>query len=54
MNVSAAAMDKDVKKKLQKQIDDQLLKKTGVLRQELEEIDSLLLKIDKIEKENAE
>jgi hypothetical protein len=40
--------------KTQKQIDDQLLKKTGVLRQELEEIDSLLLKIDKIEKENAE
>lgn len=54
MNVSYTAMDKDVKSKMQRQIDDQMQKKTGTLKRELEEIDKLLLKIDEIERKNKE
>lgn len=52
MKVSAAAMDKDVNRKIQNQIDAQMQKKAGGLQQELKEINNLLKKIDKIEREN--
>lgn len=54
MNVSYTAMDKDVNCKIQRQIDDQMQKKTGTLKRELEEMDKLLLKIDEIERKNKE
>lgn len=52
MNVSFAAMDKDARGKIQRQIDAQVETKAGMLQRELQEVDDLLSKIDKIEREN--
>lgn len=52
MKVSFVALDKDAKGKIQKQIDAQVETKARTLQQELKEVDELLLKIDKIEREN--
>lgn len=52
MDVSASEMDKDAGRKIQTQIDAQVEEKAGRLKQELKDIDRLLLKIEEIEKGN--
>lgn len=54
MNVSYEDMDKDVNNKIQKQLNAQMKERAGVLKQELKEIDNLLLKINEIERKNKE
>lgn len=50
MKVSEAAMDKDVKSSIEKKIDNETLQGTETLQMELQRIDELLGKIEKIER----
>lgn len=51
MKVSETAMDKDVKSSIEKKIDDEVLQDTETLQIEIQQIDELLEKIEKIERE---
>ena len=50
MEVSAKAMDKDVRESIDRKIKDQVLQKTSDLQRELQQIDELLNKIEEIER----
>ena len=54
MRVSEAAMDKDVKSSIEKRIDDETLRDTETLQMEMQKIDKLLAKIEKIERGNKD
>lgn len=50
MEVSEDAMDKDVRSSLEKEKDNELLQDTEELQKEMQQIDNLLEKIEKIER----